>query len=88
MARPIYANLEDWSWQIIVISVFVIPFSAYACMIDDLVWENTIGGIPYPSVNGYAVCVFNYGEVVLDTTGDLETINEAAVRILKTPPNW
>lgn len=57
-------------------------------MIDVLVWENTIWGIPYPSVNGYAVCVFNYGETILDFFDVLETINEAAVTILKSPPDW
>ena len=69
-------------------SVLFIPFSAYACMFDGNTWGNTIWGIPYPSVNGYAICVFNYGEEVLDLFDVLESIVEAAVRILKTPPTW
>jgi hypothetical protein len=49
---------------------------------------GTIVGIPYPSANAYAVCVFNFGEKALDLFDVLETITEAAIRILATPPTW
>jgi len=88
LVGSIYTNYDEYGWLVIVLNILFVPFAMYACFFDVRTYGLILEWIPYWSVNGYSLCMFNYGESFLDLVGVLITITETAALNLETPPTW